>query len=91
MKVSIVKGYDLPEIREGEKDGKRWKRVSQSAYLHIDGPFPVRFSLPLESEDKALPIGDYELTAGCVQVSKYGDLEFNRFEVYNSLRPVVKP
>lgn len=90
MKVSIVKGYELPEIREGNKDGKAWKRVTQSAYLHVDGPFPVRFSVPLESESHALPVGDYELSAKCLQVSKYGDLEFNRFEIYNSLRPVTK-
>ena len=90
MKVSIVKGYELPEVKEGVKEGKPWKRISQAAYLHVDGPFPVRFLISLDSESHALSVGDYELSGKCVTVNKFGDIEFNRYDIYKSLSPVIK-
>jgi hypothetical protein len=82
VKVQILKGFEQVESRSIKtRDGSPRILYSQKAYLHKGGPFPVEFTLGVESPPLAYPIGDYSLDLDCLRVNKFGSLEVDPYNV----------
>lgn len=84
--LKVVDGYNQPISRtHGENT-----YYSQTLFAEMGKPFPVEIKLSLNKLTDALPIGDYHVKPSGYQAGKYGDLELNRYELFNHLIPVTK-
>ena len=81
MFVEIVAGN--AEVRSRSfttKDGGQRQVHEQPAFLHIPGsPYPLPFSISLDSAASAYAPGQYVFSPDSVRTNQYGQLEFNRF------------
>lgn len=83
--VQIIEGHHNPVARKvGENT-----YFTQKIYVDNGGPFPFESKLSIPDASKALPVGQYTLLPSCFQSGKYGDLEINRFDLYQSLAPII--
>jgi hypothetical protein len=82
VKVQILKDFAEVESRSIKgKDGTPRVLYSQKAYLHKGGPFPIEFTLGVESPALAYAVGDYALDLNCLRVNKFGSLEVDPYNV----------
>jgi hypothetical protein len=76
--------------RSGTKNGKPWHMRTQVAWAQLPAkPYPVEISITLQGEQAAFAIGEYELGAECVWVSRYGELQFDIGKMKAVSRPQV--
>jgi hypothetical protein len=81
IQVQILKDFNAVSSRSiTTKEGPK-VIYSQKGFLNKGGPFPVEFSLNVESPALAYPVGDYILDLSCLVVNKFGSLEVNPFTV----------
>jgi hypothetical protein len=82
LKVQILKDFNYCDSRSIKlKDGSPRILYSQKAFLNKGGPFPVEFSIGVESPSLAYPVGDYGLHLDCIKVNKFGKLEFDAYDL----------
>ena len=81
MKLIIeVPESHVAERKGTTKDGRDWQIREQEGYLHVEGkPFPVEMKLQLDTDQTAYDPGKYEVLASSVRVSRFGQLEFQRY------------
>lgn len=74
MKVVINKGQAGIRIREGEKDGRKWKMVSQLQYWFLPGQaYPEEINVTLPDGVQPYPDGEYELELeNAISKDRYG-------------------
>lgn len=84
--LKVLKDFNAPIARKvGENT-----YFSQTMFAEVGKPFPVEVKVSLPSISEALPIGEYYVKPSAYQTGKYGDLEFNRYELYSHLE-LIQP
>ncbi|WP_051219594.1 single-stranded DNA-binding protein [Oceanobacter kriegii] len=77
IRIEVLQGHHLPQQRP-TKNGIRYYQL---AYAHLGGAFPVEIQIPLRGVQDAYPVGLYEPDLPAFQVSRWGNLELNPFEL----------
>lgn len=85
--LTVVEGFHLPESRT-QGDKTYW---SQKLYAQVGKPFPIEIKVSIPDMSKALVPGEYQVQPTAFQAGKYGDLEVNRFDLYQHLSVYKKP
>lgn len=83
MHVQIIEGYQSPEKRTFKgKDGQPdVDRFTQKGFIEVGQPFPIQFSIPIDSLAQAYSVGHYELSPTCLETDKYGKLLVNPYKM----------
>lgn len=50
----------------------------QKAAVERPGDFPLPFSISLDEDQNAYPVGEYDIDPSSLQLNKFGGLEFGR-------------
>ncbi|WP_347986058.1 hypothetical protein [Methylomonas sp. AM2-LC] len=62
LKVTVDNDPQSIRIREGEKNGRKWRMVTQKVWIHKPrSPFPERFEISMPSGLDGYPPGEYVL------------------------------
>lgn len=62
LKVTIDDSNDSVRVREGEKDGRKWRMVSQRIWVHRHGQaYPEKMEITLPNDINPYSPGDYSL------------------------------
>lgn len=62
LKVTIDNNPDNVRVREGEKNGRKWKMVNQTIWVHRPGdPYPTKMEITLPNDQNPYFPGDYSL------------------------------
>lgn len=76
--IEIFKENESLDVREGEKNGKPWKQISQIGYAHLGGKFPLECKVKIQDGQPAYTAGKYRLSVNSFTVGRYGDIELGR-------------
>ncbi len=69
-------------IREGETNNRKWKQISQFAWLHTTGEkYPVKCAISIENEADAYAAGNYDINEKSIIVGDYDALSFARYPI----------
>ncbi len=80
MLIQIVKGYEKPEIRNFNSNGKEITVFEQTAYMHKGGAFPEPFKIGHQSAGDVLPVGDYEICPSSFVTDNFGGLTLSKYD-----------
>lgn len=90
LKVIVDNSNDSVRVREGEKNGRKWRMVSQRVWIARDGsPFPERMEITLPDGVQPYAPGNYLLDLNKHVVrGQYDSLSLSRDGI--TLDPVPK-
>jgi hypothetical protein len=87
FKIDCLKGHSEVTSRSftDKKTGQQKQMHSQNLFAHLGGPFPESISISIDDPSKPIDYGSYSLLPTALKVGQYGRLEFDSFNISNSL------
>lgn len=80
MLIQIVDGYEKPEIRNFNSNGKEITVFEQTAYMHKGGAFPEPFKIGHQNASDVLTVGDYQLCNSSFTTDNFGSLSLSKYD-----------
>jgi hypothetical protein len=87
FKIDCIKSHSDVSSRSfvDKKTGETKQMHSQNLFAHLGGPFPETISVSIDDPLKPIELGSYTLSPTALKVGQYGRLEFDSFNIANSL------
>ncbi len=81
IEITDVNGAHIPTPKTFPAKGDKPANTvyEQRAYVHLGGAFPTQIIITLDDHNDAYPVGKYIIDPSSYAVSRYGQLEINRF------------
>lgn len=91
MLIQIIEGYNRPEIRNFQSNGKEITVFEQTAYAQKGGAYPEPFKIGHQNASDVLPVGDYMLKPSSFTTDNFGGLMLSKYDkTYLPVSPELK-